>query len=110
MATAASILHEAFDYFHWTGFYRAAPAGGQAVQAAQPPGAQAGAAPAPAAPGGPQQRRRQQGLVIGPYQGHMGCLRIPLDKGVCGAAARTRLTQLVPDVHQFPGHIACASA
>jgi GAF domain-containing protein len=48
-------------------------------------------------------------LVVGPYQGALGCLRIPFDKGVCGAAARTGLTQLVPDVHAFPGHIACDS-
>jgi GAF domain-containing protein len=39
----------------------------------------------------------------------MGCLRISFDRGVCGAAARTRKTQLVPDVHAFPGHIACDS-
>lgn len=49
-------------------------------------------------------------LVIGPYQGGHGCLRIPYSRGVCGAAARTRTTQLVPDVHVFPGHIACASS
>jgi GAF domain-containing protein len=48
-------------------------------------------------------------LVVGPYQGTLGCLRIPFDKGVCGAAARSRRTQLVPDVHAFPGHIACDS-
>lgn len=48
-------------------------------------------------------------LVIGPYQGSHGCLRIPFDRGVCGAAARTRTTQLVPDVLAFPGHIACSS-
>jgi len=49
-------------------------------------------------------------LVIGPYQGGHGCLRIPFAKGVCGAAARTRQTQLVPDVHAFEGHIACSSS
>lgn len=48
-------------------------------------------------------------LVIGPYQGGHGCLRIPFSRGVCGAAARTRETQLVPDVNAFPGHIACSS-
>lgn len=48
-------------------------------------------------------------LTVGPYQGTMGCLRITFDRGVCGAAARTRTTQLVPDVHAFPGHIACDS-
>jgi GAF domain-containing protein len=46
-------------------------------------------------------------LVIGPYQGSMGCLRIPFGKGVCGAAAATRETHLVEDVHAFPDHIVC---
>lgn len=49
-------------------------------------------------------------LKIGPYQGGHGCLVIPFSRGVCGAAARTRQTQLVPDVEAFPGHIACASS
>lgn len=48
-------------------------------------------------------------LVVGPYQGGHGCLRIPFSQGVCGAAARKRQTQLVPDVEAFPGHIACSS-
>ena len=46
-------------------------------------------------------------LVVGPYQGTLGCLRIPFGKGVCGAAAATGETQIVEDVHAFPGHIAC---
>lgn len=46
-------------------------------------------------------------LVVGPYQGTMGCLRVPFGKGVCGAAAATGETQIVDDVHAFPGHIAC---
>jgi GAF domain-containing protein len=46
-------------------------------------------------------------LVVGPYQGTLGCLRIAFGRGVCGAAAATGRTQLVPDVHAFPGHIAC---
>jgi len=46
-------------------------------------------------------------LVVGPYQGTLGCLRIAYGRGVCGAAAETGRTQLVPDVHAFPGHIAC---
>jgi len=49
-------------------------------------------------------------LKIGPYQGGHGCLVIPFARGVCGAAARTGETQLVPDVEAFPGHIACASS
>lgn len=48
-------------------------------------------------------------LVIGPYQGGHGCLRIPFERGVCGAAARTGLVQIVPDVNAFEGHIACSS-
>ncbi|MCB9733575.1 MAG: GAF domain-containing protein [Deltaproteobacteria bacterium] len=76
LATVACELHHGFQYFHWTGFYRAVST---------------------------------ELLVIGPYQGGHGCLRIPFSRGVCGAAARTRATQLVPDVHAFPGHIACAS-
>ena len=49
-------------------------------------------------------------LVVGPFQGLPACVRIPLDKGVCGAAARTGETQRVEDVDAFPGHIACDSA
>jgi L-methionine (R)-S-oxide reductase len=48
-------------------------------------------------------------LVVGPYQGTLGCLRIPFGRGVCGAAAASGVTQLVPDVEAFPGHIACDS-
>lgn len=49
-------------------------------------------------------------LVVGPFQGLPACVRIPLHKGVCGAAASTRQTQRVEDVDAFPGHIACDSA
>lgn len=49
-------------------------------------------------------------LVVGPFQGLPACVRIPLDRGVCGAAARTRETQRIADVHAFPGHIACDAA
>lgn len=76
MATTVSELHNAFDYFHWTGFYRAVS---------------------------------DDLLIIGPYQGGHGCLRIPFSRGVCGAAARKKQTQLVPDVQAFEDHIACSS-
>ena len=46
-------------------------------------------------------------LVVGPYQGTLGCLRIPFGRGVCGTAASTGQTQIVADVHAFDGHIAC---
>lgn len=74
MATLVCLLHQAFDTFFWTGFYRRV---------------------------GPDK------LLIGPYQGTLGCLHISFDRGVCGACARSQQTVIVPDVHQFPGHIAC---
>ena len=49
-------------------------------------------------------------LVLGPFQGRPACIEIPWGKGVCGTAAATGKTQLVPDVHAFPGHIACDAA
>ncbi|MFC1634731.1 GAF domain-containing protein [Planctomycetota bacterium] len=75
MATVACELHNRFDNFHWTGFYRVV---------------------------------EPELLKIGPYQGGHGCLQIPFDKGVCGAATRSRQTQRVHDVREYPGHIACS--
>ncbi len=49
-------------------------------------------------------------LVLGPFQGKVACIHIPVGKGVCGTAVAQDRTQLVPDVHAFPGHIACDSA
>ena len=49
-------------------------------------------------------------LVLGPFQGKTACIEIPVGKGVCGTAVAQRATQLVPDVHAFPGHIACDCA
>ena len=76
MSTVVCELHNSFEHFHWTGFYRTV---------------------APNL------------LKIGPYQGGHGCLVIPFDKGICGAAATTGLTQDVPDVNARPEHIACSS-
>lgn len=53
---------------------------------------------------------KQGMLVLGPFQGMPACVRIPLSRGVCGTAALERRTQVVPDVHAFPGHIACDAA
>lgn len=53
---------------------------------------------------------RGQELVLGPFQGKVACVRIPFDRGVCGACARTQTIQRVADVDAFPGHIACDSA
>jgi len=77
MATVACELHQTFDYYDWTGFYRVV---------------------------------EPSLLKVGPYQGSHGCLTISFDRGVCGAAARLRQTQIVPDVHAFPGHIACSTS
>jgi GAF domain-containing protein len=54
--------------------------------------------------------RKDNQLVLGPFQGPIACTRIAFDKGVCGAAYTRRETMLVPDVDQFPGHITCSSA
>ncbi|MBN3562905.1 GAF domain-containing protein [Aliamphritea spongicola] len=51
--------------------------------------------------------RKEDELVLGPFQGKPACTRIPIGKGVCGTAAETMESQLVMDVHEFPGHIAC---
>lgn len=53
---------------------------------------------------------KDEQLVLGPFQGKVACVRIPLGRGVCGTAARARQTQRIDDVHAFPGHIACDSA
>ena len=53
---------------------------------------------------------RGEELVLGPFQGKVACVRIALGKGVCGTAASERSTVVVPDVHEFPGHIACDAA
>jgi GAF domain-containing protein len=53
---------------------------------------------------------REGELVLGPFQGQPACVRIPLGRGVCGSAATLRETIIVPDVHAFPGHIACDAA
>ena len=77
MATIVCLLHNAFPYYFWTGFYRRV---------------------------GPTR------LLVGPYQGTMGCLEIEFGRGVCGTCAARRETIVVPDVHAFPGHIACDAA
>jgi GAF domain-containing protein len=84
MATVASMLHDAMPAYFWTGFYLVDKAG---EGAGDKPGQ----------------------LVVGPYQGTLGCLRIRIGQGVCGTAASERRTQVVEDVHAFPGHIACDS-
>ena len=58
----------------------------------------------------PARRHDGQELLLGPFQGKVACYRIPIGRGVCGTAIAEKRTMLVPDVHAFPGHIACDSA
>jgi L-methionine (R)-S-oxide reductase len=53
---------------------------------------------------------KEEQLILGPFQGQVACIRIPLGKGVCGSAAQNRETLVIEDVHQFDGHIACDAA
>ena len=90
LSNAAALLWDALDDINWAGFYLVDPATAM--------GADPGLEPA-----SPE-------LRLGPFQGKVACVRIPFGRGVCGAAAATKTSQLVEDVHQFPGHIACDSA
>ena len=83
MANVAAVLHETFGFW-WTGFYRVAIPSGLDPESAE--------------------------LVLGPFQGPVACMHIPFGKGVCGTAWKRNETVVVPDVEQFPGHIACSSA
>ena len=82
MANVAAVLHEAFGFW-WTGFYRVRQSHAWTDD--------------------------RKELVLGPFQGPIACTRIPYGKGVCGTAWQRGETVIVPDVHQFPGHIACSS-
>ncbi|UYV16262.1 GAF domain-containing protein [Porphyrobacter sp. ULC335] len=82
MANVAALLWEFLPDLNWAGFYRVGAAKNGAVDE----------------------------LVLGPFVGRPACIRIPFGTGVCGTAAQSRATQLVADVHAFPGHIACDAA
>ena len=86
MANLAAALHETFGFW-WTGFYRVAGSDAELVEAPSP-----------------------RELVLGPFQGPVACMHIPYGKGVCGTAWKRNETVVVPDVEEFPGHIACSSA
>jgi L-methionine (R)-S-oxide reductase len=81
-ANTAALLFDALPGINWAGFYFLRPS----------------------------ENAAHGELVVGPFQGKPACVRIPLGKGVCGTAAATRTTLVVPDVHAFPGHIACDAA
>ena len=95
MSNAPALLYDALPDLNWAGFY--------IVRPLDAPGADAAAEGAETAAGGVH-------LVVGPFQGKPACIHIAMGKGVCGTAAASDTIQLVPDVHKFPGHIACDSA
>ncbi len=87
MANAAAAIHESMGFF-WTGFYRVVPLAPADVASKAQPAAE---------------------LLLGPFQGPVACIHIPYGRGVCGTAWKQRGSIVVPDVEQFPGHIACSS-
>lgn len=89
MANVASMIHETFGFW-WTGFYRVGPAVRRGVSASA--------------------KEVAEELILGPFQGPLACVRIRINKGVCGTAWAKASTIVVPDVEAFPGHIACSSA
>ncbi len=89
MSNASALLYEALSDVNWAGFYIVRP--DATDKTAQP-------------------IVSEPVLLVGPFQGKVACVRIEKGKGVCGTAWEEDKTQLVPDVHKFPGHIACDSA
>ena len=115
LSNAAALLWDALDDVNWVGFYLVDPVTvtGAELDAGSgtEPGAGSGVEPdaeSGAAPSAHELRTPE--LRLGPFQGKVACVRIPFGRGVCGTAAATKTSQLVEDVHQFPGHIACDSA
>lgn len=117
LSNAAALLWDALDDINWVGFYLVDPVtvtgvepdvgSGVEPDASLEPDAGSGATPS-AAPSAHEPHTPE--LRLGPFQGKVACVRIPFGRGVCGTAAETKTSQLVEDVHQFPGHIACDSA
>lgn len=105
LSNAAALLWDALDDINWAGFYLVDPATVSGAGAGAEAGAESGAGAAPSA-----HELRTPELRLGSFQGKVACVRIPFGRGVCGTAAATKTSQLVEDVHQFPGHIACDSA
>ena len=115
LSNAAALLWDALDDINWAGFYLVDPVTvsgavpGAGSGAVAEPDAGSGAVAEPGAIPSAHDSRTPE-LRLGPFQGKVACVRIPFGRGVCGTAAATKTSQLVEDVHQFPGHIACDSA
>ena len=115
LSNAAALLWDALDDINWVGFYLVDPVTVSGAEPSTEPSAAPGAEPDAALGAEPGEapsdhELRTPELRLGPFQGKVACVRIPFGRGVCGTAAATRTSQLVEDVHQFPGHIACDSA
>ena len=103
LSNAAALLWDALDDINWAGFYLVDPVTVLGAEPDAAPSVEPSEAPSAHEPRTPE-------LRLGPFQGKVACVRIPFGRGVCGTAAETKTSQLVEDVHQFPGHIACDSA
>ena len=113
LSNASALLWDALDDINWVGFYLVDPATvlGAELGAESDSGSEPSAAPGAEPDVAPSDHElRTPELRLGPFQGKVACVRIPFGRGVCGTAAETKTSQLVEDVHQFPGHIACDSA
>ena len=115
LSNAAALLWDALDDINWVGFYLVDPVTVSGAEPSTEPSAAPGAEPDAALGAEPGEapsdhELRTPELRLGPFQGKVACVRIPFGRGVCGTAAETKTSQLVEDVHQFPGHIACDSA
>ena len=117
LSNAAALLWDALDDINWVGFYLVDPVMVSGTELGAGSGVEPDASLEPdagscveqdAAPSAHEPRTPE--LRLGPFQGKVACVRIPFGRGVCGTAAETKTSQLVEDVHQFPGHIACDSA
>ena len=112
LSNAAALLWDALDDINWAGFYLVDPVTVSGAEPSTEPSAAPGAEPDAALGAEPGEapsdhELRTPELRLGPFQGKVACVRIPFGRGVCGTAAATKTSQLVEDVHQFPGHIAC---
>lgn len=92
MANISAVIKEAFNFW-WVGFYLVKPTGDRMIPKENIP----------------ESNSMDAELVLGPFQGPLACTRIKYNHGVCGTTWKERKTIIVPDVEQFPGHIACSS-